>query len=132
MADQRFQHVMAVKGTEFYVVGQSVPIDGRGGGQFINHTDDPQHANVKIVVIMRPRREEIWQYLLQPPMQPPPPVLAVVALKDIAAGTELLWTYPLNTVKRMGLDPAARTESIDEPDAPSTWSSSPPRSKDDM
>lgn len=98
-----WQHCMAMKATDYVVLGLRYPIIGRGAGSFVNHCAG--HANVAVRVIAN---TFAWDYFGDTAMtnaiDGKMPVLVVVALRSIEAGEELFMKYPSGACAWLGID----------------------------
>ncbi len=104
MKDPAYSHVIRIKHTDYCVVGNRTPSDGRGGGQFANHSKKKANSVVKVVAV----KQEEWHYYgalehRQLRRDELCHVVLLVAKRFIAVGEEIVWCYPKGTVARMGL-----------------------------
>ena len=99
----QWSHCMAIKSTDFAVIGLRDPVVGRGAGSFINHCRRLQN-----VVAVNLSGNFQWDYYGDAAVSGNKgthlPVLAMAATRDIKAGEELFTCYPPGVCKWMGID----------------------------
>jgi hypothetical protein len=110
MKDAAYSHVMKIKGTDFCIIGQRTPVEGRGGGQFANHSKTLCNSVMKVTKVKRDSEHD-WVYYGPLHFRPiykveMTPIVVVVAARDIKPQEEIFWSYPHNSVARLGLHDA--------------------------
>ena len=110
-----WRYCMAVKTTNYVVLGLRVPIIGRGAGSFINHCKHQQNVVAKTVP-----NSFNWDYFGNAAVVPSVdragrlPVLCMVAMRHIFAGEELFFKYPDGSCSWMGINVDSIPPSLQE------------------
>ena len=88
-------HLCSIPMTDFVISGLQVPVTGRGGGSFVNHSAPPG-ANARLSSIKFPFEFFCGTHSDR--------VVVIVALRDISPGEEVTSRYPRQTCARLRLD----------------------------